>query len=91
MLKYSMQVRIGMMDGIFLAYHNTKRLFGFQYIPLYVPALFSTALALTAAPRWTRDYLGRLRWVMQLSNTASPCLRLCSRRCFRCSQTRQVL
>ena len=22
------------MDGIFLAYHNTARIFGFQYIPL---------------------------------------------------------
>jgi len=34
MLKYSMQVRIGKMDGIFVAYHNTARLFGFQYLPL---------------------------------------------------------
>ncbi|WVQ82650.1 hypothetical protein IAT38_004782 [Cryptococcus sp. DSM 104549] len=34
MLKYSFQVRIGGMDGIFLAYHNTKRVFGFQYVPL---------------------------------------------------------
>ena len=34
LLKYSMQARIGMMDGIFLAYHNTSRLFGFQYMPL---------------------------------------------------------
>ena len=33
-LKYSLQVRIGKMDGIFVAYHNTKRIFGFQYIPL---------------------------------------------------------
>lgn len=34
MLKYSFQVRIGGMDGIFLAYHNTSRIFGFQYVPL---------------------------------------------------------
>nr|XP_019049359.1 hypothetical protein I302_03145 [Kwoniella bestiolae CBS 10118]OCF28289.1 hypothetical protein I302_03145 [Kwoniella bestiolae CBS 10118] len=34
MLKFSLQVRIGGMDGIFLAYHNTSRLFGFQYISL---------------------------------------------------------
>ncbi|WWC58481.1 uncharacterized protein I303_101024 [Kwoniella dejecticola CBS 10117] len=34
MLKFSLQVRIGGMDGIFLAYHNTARLFGFQYISL---------------------------------------------------------
>jgi hypothetical protein len=33
-LKYSLQVRIGHMDGIFVAYHNTKRIFGFQYISL---------------------------------------------------------
>lgn len=35
-LKYSMQVRIGDMDGIFVAYHNTARIFGFQYISLWV-------------------------------------------------------
>lgn len=28
------QVRIGGMDGVIVAYHNTKRMFGFQYIPL---------------------------------------------------------
>ncbi|KAI6379761.1 hypothetical protein MCOR25_001892 [Pyricularia grisea] len=33
-LKYSMQVRMGRMDGIFVAFHNTERIFGFQYIPL---------------------------------------------------------
>lgn len=33
-LKYSMQVRIGGMDGIFVAYHNTARIYGFQYISL---------------------------------------------------------
>lgn len=34
MLKYSLQVRIGRMDGIFVAYHNIARIFGFQYISL---------------------------------------------------------
>jgi Mitochondrial protein Pet127 len=34
MLKYSLQVRLGRMDGIFLAYHNTVKMFGFQYMPL---------------------------------------------------------
>lgn len=34
MLKYSLQVRMGRMDGIFLAYHNIERIFGFQYLPL---------------------------------------------------------
>lgn len=33
-----MQARIGGMDGIFVAYHNCKRLFGFQYLPMYVPS-----------------------------------------------------
>ncbi|KAI9149328.1 mRNA degradation protein [Paramyrothecium foliicola] len=33
-LKYSLQVRLGRMDGIFVAYHNTQRIFGFQYISL---------------------------------------------------------
>ncbi|KAG9250883.1 PET127-like protein [Emericellopsis atlantica] len=33
-LKYSLQVRMGRMDGIFVAYHNTQRIFGFQYIGL---------------------------------------------------------
>lgn len=33
-LKYSLQVRMGRMDGIFVAFHNVQRLFGFQYIGL---------------------------------------------------------
>ncbi|KAK3359800.1 mitochondrial mRNA processing protein [Lasiosphaeria hispida] len=33
-LKYSLQVRMGRMDGIFVAFHNTERIFGFQYVPL---------------------------------------------------------
>jgi hypothetical protein len=33
-MKYSLQVRIGRMDGIFVAFHNTERIFGFQYISL---------------------------------------------------------
>ena len=31
MLKYMLQARIGRMDGIFIAYHNVERIFGFQY------------------------------------------------------------
>ncbi|KAF2788120.1 Pet127-domain-containing protein [Melanomma pulvis-pyrius CBS 109.77] len=34
MLKYSMQARMGRMDGIFVAYHNVERIFGFQYFSL---------------------------------------------------------
>lgn len=33
-LKYSLQVRIGRMDGIFVAMHNIERIFGFQYVSL---------------------------------------------------------
>ncbi|KAJ7175787.1 mitochondrial protein Pet127-domain-containing protein [Mycena filopes] len=33
-LKYGFQVRIGNMDGVIVAYHNTARLFGFQYVSL---------------------------------------------------------
>lgn len=33
-LKYSMQVRMGNMDGIFVAYHNIEQIFGFQYISI---------------------------------------------------------
>ena len=33
-LEYSFQARIGGMDGVMVAYHNTARIFGFQYVPL---------------------------------------------------------
>lgn len=33
-LKYSLQVRMGRMDGVFVAYHNIGNIFGFQYISL---------------------------------------------------------
>ena len=35
MLKYMLQARMGRMEGIFVAYHNVERIFGFQYIPLH--------------------------------------------------------
>lgn len=31
-MKYNLQVRIGCMGGIFVAYHNTKEMFGFEYL-----------------------------------------------------------
>ncbi|PWY83015.1 Pet127-domain-containing protein [Aspergillus heteromorphus CBS 117.55] len=34
LLKYALQVRIGRMDGIFVAFHNIERIFGFQYLSL---------------------------------------------------------
>jgi hypothetical protein len=33
-LKYIFQARIGRMEGIFVAYHNTTELLGFEYITL---------------------------------------------------------
>ncbi|KAK6541658.1 hypothetical protein TWF694_007451 [Orbilia ellipsospora] len=33
-MKYSLQVRMGRMDGCFVAYHNTKQIFGFQYVSI---------------------------------------------------------
>ncbi|KAF8208860.1 mitochondrial protein Pet127-domain-containing protein [Mycena galopus ATCC 62051] len=33
-LKYGFQVRIGNMDGVIVAYHNTAKMFGFQYVSL---------------------------------------------------------
>ena len=34
LIAISFQARIGNMDGVFVAYHNTARIFGFQYVPL---------------------------------------------------------
>ncbi|KAF2861875.1 Pet127-domain-containing protein [Piedraia hortae CBS 480.64] len=34
-LKYLLQARMGRMDGIFVAYHNIERIFGFQYLNIY--------------------------------------------------------
>ena len=34
MFKYSLQARLGNMDGIFMAFHNIKRFLGFKYLPL---------------------------------------------------------
>jgi len=33
MLKYNLQARIGQMAGIMVAYHNTCKIFGFEYVP----------------------------------------------------------
>eukprot|EP00656_Telonema_subtile_P014937 TRINITY_DN17736_c0_g1_i1.p1 TRINITY_DN17736_c0_g1~~TRINITY_DN17736_c0_g1_i1.p1 ORF type:complete len:493 (+),score=88.96 TRINITY_DN17736_c0_g1_i1:119-1597(+) len=33
-LAFSYQLRIGGMHGVFVAYHNTAEIFGFQYVPL---------------------------------------------------------
>jgi hypothetical protein len=33
-LALSFQARIGQMDGIFVAYHNTAKMFGFQYLTM---------------------------------------------------------
>jgi hypothetical protein len=33
-IKYAFQLKIGKMDGAFIAYHNTKKIYGFEYIKL---------------------------------------------------------
>jgi hypothetical protein len=33
-LKYSFQLRIGAMAGAFVSYHNTREIFGFEFVPL---------------------------------------------------------
>jgi hypothetical protein len=33
-LKYIMQLKIGQMQGALIAYHNTQKIFGFEYITL---------------------------------------------------------
>eukprot|EP01133_Synstelium_polycarpum_P007199 gene7199-8362_t len=33
-IKYTLQAKIGHMAGIFVAYHNTKRIFGAEFLPL---------------------------------------------------------
>lgn len=34
LLKYIMQMKIGRMQGAAIAYHNTQKIFGFEYIKL---------------------------------------------------------
>ena len=34
LLKYFFQIKIGRMDGAFIAYHNTQRFFGYEYLSL---------------------------------------------------------
>lgn len=60
-LEYSFQVRIGNMDGIFVAYHNTARIFGFQYVSLdeMDQCLFGTAGA-------GKPVFERCIWIMEM-------------------------
>jgi len=51
MFKYSLQARIGRMDGIFVAYHSIKRLFGFEYLPLTeIDKIYHTAQLVPEEP-----------------------------------------
>ena len=34
LMKYSFQVRLGRMTGVFVAYHNTNQIFGMEYVPI---------------------------------------------------------
>lgn len=66
------------MDGIFVAYHNTKRLFGFQYLPMFVlrPADQVLSAEGRLGRKSTNGYLGLVRWVIKLSTSLSHFSRL---------------
>lgn len=65
-LKYSLQVRMGRMDGIFVAFHNVQRIFGFQYIslPEMDLALHGGKFATTIGDQEFRLSLGLLNQVL---------------------------
>lgn len=31
-MRYAYQIKIGSMDGAFIAYHNTRKIFGYEYV-----------------------------------------------------------
>lgn len=56
MFKYSLQARIGRMDGIFIAYHNISTLFGFEYLPLSeIDKIFHTSHLVTKYTKKSED------------------------------------
>uniref|UniRef100_A0A6B2KZ11 Uncharacterized protein n=1 Tax=Arcella intermedia TaxID=1963864 RepID=A0A6B2KZ11_9EUKA len=61
-LKYIIQVKVGRMDGIFVAYHNTLQLFGFEYIPLkeMEKAIFQTEQMADVSFKVMTTLLGKL-------------------------------
>ncbi|EFZ04463.1 Mitochondrial protein Pet127 [Metarhizium robertsii ARSEF 23] len=68
-LKYSLQVRMGRMDGIFVAFHNTQRIFGFQYISL---AEMDHAIHGTHDPRLgDEEFKGSIALLNDLMNRAT--------------------
>ncbi|PHH82995.1 hypothetical protein CDD82_4010 [Ophiocordyceps australis] len=68
-LKYSLQVRMGRMDGIFVAFHNTQRIFGFQY---YALKDMDWALHGTHDPRLgDQEFLLSLKLLNHLMNIAT--------------------
>ncbi|KAM5533466.1 hypothetical protein V8D89_012904 [Ganoderma adspersum] len=60
-LEYSFQVRIGNMDGIFVAYHNTARIFGFQYV-----SLDEMDLCLFGSAGAGKPVFERCVWIMEM-------------------------
>ncbi|KAI8450834.1 mitochondrial protein Pet127-domain-containing protein, partial [Phakopsora pachyrhizi] len=61
-LKYQFQARIGQMDGCFVAYHNTQRVFGFEYIPISKmdQAIFGTTEEADKVFRLCLGYMERI-------------------------------
>ncbi|KAJ9148249.1 hypothetical protein NKR23_g5159 [Pleurostoma richardsiae] len=72
-LKYSLQVRMGRMDGIFVAFHNTQRIFGFQYVSINEmdEALHGTAIRALGDKEF-RLSLGLLNEVLNRASTKFP-------------------
>ncbi|KAI1407455.1 mitochondrial protein Pet127-domain-containing protein [Hypoxylon sp. FL1857] len=68
-LKYSLQVRMGRMDGIFVAFHNTQRIFGFQYIPL--PEMDLALHGTTNTTLGNREYLSSLTLLNDILDRAT--------------------
>ncbi|KAJ3197490.1 hypothetical protein HK101_003188 [Irineochytrium annulatum] len=66
LIKYNFQVRIGNMDGILIAYHNTRQIFGFEYLSLKAmdEMLFGSHRYGNAGFAYSVKVLGRiLDWV----------------------------
>jgi len=68
-LKYSLQVRMGRMDGIFVAYHNVERIFGFQYIGL--PELDQALHGQTDTTLGDQEFVMSLQLLNKILNRAT--------------------
>lgn len=73
LLKFSLQVRMGRMDGIYLAYHNVDRLFGFQYMSVSEMDLaIHGQMDTTLGDQEFRASLGILQEILNRATEAFP-------------------